>query len=82
MASNTYTRVLVHLRRTSQGAYQLAKFSECILDLLGLAGDGLVKCHLENNQLHLQRPDENDENATFPGTTTKPSVIRIMASIL
>lgn len=55
MASSGYTRVLVHLRKTSAvESYQKAKFSECILDFLGFCGDGMVECHLEDNRLLIQ----------------------------
>ncbi|KAG0726384.1 Nucleoside diphosphate-linked moiety X motif 17 [Chionoecetes opilio] len=42
MAASSYTRVLVHLRRATQGAaYTCAEFSECVVDALGLDGEGL-----------------------------------------
>ncbi|XP_071549467.1 nucleoside diphosphate-linked moiety X motif 17-like isoform X2 [Panulirus ornatus] len=78
MASAKYARVLVYLRRTSHGAYQLAKFDECILDHLGLAGDDFIKCSLDNNRLLLQKADENEDESATLGTAVKPTSYRVM----
>ncbi|XP_045583736.1 nucleoside diphosphate-linked moiety X motif 17 isoform X1 [Procambarus clarkii] len=78
-ASTNYLKVLVHLRKTSQTAYKLAKFNKCILDHLGLSGDGFVECTLENNQLLLQCPDsENSNNTDSSGPNEKSVQYRIM----
>ncbi|KAG7158310.1 nucleoside diphosphate-linked moiety X motif 17-like [Homarus americanus] len=79
MASNSYTKVLVYLRKTSQAGYQLAKFNECVLDHLGQPGEALVHCHLENNQLLLESPDQDQENsANLPRTAEMPPLYKIM----
>lgn len=77
MATTSYTRVLVHLRRATQEApYSCARFSECILDSLGLAGEGLVECSLQDNRLLLQSPAES--NISTSTGNTKPSLYKIM----
>lgn len=71
MAGSSYTRVLVHLRKTSAAeSYQKAKFSECILDFLGFCEDGMVECRLEDNRLLIQ-PSATESNMEKAKTTAK-----------
>lgn len=78
MAASSYTRVLVYLRRATEAPYSCARFSECILDSLGLAGEGLVECSLQDNRLLLQSPAES--NISTSTGNTEPSLYKIMAS--
>ncbi|XP_053653039.1 nucleoside diphosphate-linked moiety X motif 17 isoform X2 [Cherax quadricarinatus] len=80
MANTSLTRVLVHLRKTSNTAYKTAKFNECVLDQLGLPGDGFVECSLENNQLFIQCPDlDKSKNAGASTIRAKlPALYKIM----
>ncbi|XP_071477449.1 nucleoside diphosphate-linked moiety X motif 17-like [Diadema antillarum] len=57
-------KVLVHLRRKSQGFYERAVFKQCILDYLGFTGTrGEVTCRLEGDQLMLSPVDpQTDED--------------------
>ena len=77
MTSSSYTRVLVHLRRATQGLYTCAQFDECLLDSLGLAGEGLVECSLQDNKLLLQCPAEN---VSTSACNARPPLYKIMAS--
>ncbi|KAK8376582.1 hypothetical protein O3P69_009893 [Scylla paramamosain] len=75
MTSPSYTRVLVHLRRATQGLYTCAQFNECLLDSLGLDGEGLVECSLQDNKLLLQCPTEN---VSPSACNARPSLYKIM----
>lgn len=75
MTSPSYTKVLVHLRRASQGLYTCAQFNECLLDSLGLFGEGLVECSLQDNKLLLQCPEEN---VSASACNVKPPLYKIM----
>ena len=77
MTTSKYTRILVHLCRSQGAPYTCAQFSECILDVLGLVGEGLVECSLQDNKLLLQCPAENISKSTCDA---KPSLYKIMAS--
>lgn len=76
MATSSYAKVLVYLRRASQGMqYTSAQFSECILDSLGLVGEGMVECSLQDNKLLLQCPAESMCTSTGDA---RPSLYKIM----
>ncbi|XP_045120877.1 nucleoside diphosphate-linked moiety X motif 17-like [Portunus trituberculatus] len=75
MTSASYSRVLVHLRRATQGVYTCAQFDECLLDSLGLAGEGLVECSLQDNKLLLKGPPENDSASAC---NARPPLYKIM----
>lgn len=77
MATPNYTRVLVHLRRATHGTYSCAQFSECIVDALGLSGEGLVECSLHDNKLFLHNPEQSSVHTG----DTKP-LYKIMVSAI
>lgn len=68
----------MHLRKTSQNIYEAAKFSECIFDHLGIEDNSFVECQLENNQLLLQPPTQNNDTAKSLGSNHSPTSYRIM----
>ncbi|XP_068228859.1 nucleoside diphosphate-linked moiety X motif 17-like [Palaemon carinicauda] len=73
-----YSRVLVHLRKTSQNVYETAKFTECIFDHLGIEDDGFVECQLENNQLLIQAPTQDIYAVKSLKSNHRPNLYRIM----